>query len=789
MFLRESIRAAGTGAPALPDIRTIPPLAVMNHWASKGERVAAGTWACPTAYSMVTAGSFYPGKFSGGPNSRVDRQIRGGWLGWKDAPKTPGRALRFAPTCNRGVYVSSPHRNGRQTAVQPGQPRQFCRGGLDAAAASVIALAVLLSSCSGQPGSSSNDTPPPAPPAESVAENPAPVVPGGALNVPDGAVPEGVEVQTFTGGAPELPTDAISVADPIDLTTSTGQQPDGPVTLSYPYDPAEVPEGIDPADIYGIGTYNEQTQTWEPLPVTFDPDTPPVELLAASVATSSETESTEGTATEQLDPISAAPVGQTLAEVASDTAPMVEAWADVDPTSLGTMSAELDSFSWKWPSFWPADDVATATAQLIGEIAGKRVPGPECTSENTRVPAWAVPNVDDTDGAALRTCAEADPADPDRLVIQIVNNRSYGQVLELPVAPAFSYVEAPDDPGALFVKKVMDAGHDEVSPAPEEGQVDAATATALYLPPLSKASVGFDRDSFAPGDTNVTFEADLTYDSIALEYMSYSLSALLEAPVLERMVGPFIAACGASLTEVPEEGEAYATDFDLGDGRDWVLSSAPCLQKALDVGVKAKVLDGRKGSQVKMVHQALGRAGVYAAVWSAANDAADLIVDQALIPGSHIFSVRVKAGPRFPATETQAQPFLGTWTGPVDQPSSSVRYSVEATVSWNPQEDRLVTTVAYPELECAGKWVRGWIDASGRLRSEEIITQQTPSRRPYNCIDTNITLTPPDPGAPLRSAAPGSMGYQCGGGFITGRCVGNLTRQGGVQPAQPTPLD
>lgn len=499
---------------------------------------------------------------------------------------------------------------------------------------------------------------------------------GGVLLVPKDAVPEGAKVETSTVNPPELPTGLSSIAEPVDLSLDTGDQPLEPVTLSYPYDPARVPEDLTPEEVFGVSTYDEATQAWEPLEVAFD-------------------------------------------------------------VRAKTMTATVPSFSWKWS--WQIDWAAMGAqvGQSIGELVGKRADPPVCESPN-RLPSWASAFTDDEPAVAVRTCAEGDPEDADVAVVQIVNNRPYGMVLSSPIDLAWSWHETPTDQAVLFASLVMDS---------------ALGKNQMYLPPLSRASIGIARGEPA----NAIFTAEPTWASVFLDVASQAVTAVVNGQVLKQVVGPFGSACLRPLV-------AKGTALDLtsiATYRDYLAESLPCLEKGVLAAVAAGELDRFKATKVSSVYKQLGRASKILLIGDAAINAADMLADQLIVAGPNTFSVLIRSEESGDAesdtspddvlgsvTSAQAKPFLGTWTGPVDQPGSN-EYSNRTVLKL--VNGKLRGSVTYPGLECSGTLAR--FRMSGRtLEAVETINHDPLS----TCIDVvDLRFTPAGPDRLSYEALPG----------------------------------
>lgn len=535
----------------------------------------------------------------------------------------------------------------------------------------VVALVALslLGACTGASSSGNplvRSTPTP---TESVTS----LTGGGELTVPSAAVPEGATLQTSTAGAPEVPDGLRGLSAPVDITFDSGEQPLEPVTLSFPYDPEAVPEGTDPAETFGISTFDEATRSWEPLSVDFDP-------------------------------------------------------ADA------TMTTELQTFSWKWP--WQVDWVGIGASinQVVGELVGKRAGGAKCVS-GVDTPDWVNVVVANDPALAIRTCAEGDPNSADVAVVQFVNNRPYGMVVTSPVGFDWAWRDDVTD----IAPMVTAAGFDGVL---EDNQ--------LYVPGRTRASFGFRDD----GWTSAEVTAEPSQATLVAEVAAHALISFLGEAVAKKMVGPFAGKCVAPLLTDENPPDLLSADTV----RDWLLGSSGCLQEALSAAVAEGLLDSASASRVGKTYRALGRFGYYSAAFQTEWNALDLVVDQFLVDGPNTFTLFATAGDII--TEEAVAPFLGTWSGPIDQPRSK-KYSNVTTLTY---DGVLSGTVRYPGLGCSGRLSRFRIKGDSLLATEKITKDPR-----WTCVEVVRLRFTPQPG--------GALSYETLG-FNPGNATGILNRLG-----------
>ncbi|MCW3011409.1 MAG: hypothetical protein JWO90_1813, partial [Solirubrobacterales bacterium] len=149
--------------------------------------------------------------------------------------------------------------------------------------------------------------------------------------------------------------------------------------------------------------------------------------------------------------------------------------ATFDATT-GILSASLEHFSsWK---FWEWDwaSIGAAVSQNVLQVAGARTGGPDCSQRGPQ-PEWVgmVVGAEDGDGLVVRACVGSE--NDDTLVIELTNNRPYGLWLDYGGAPIqFGWHESGKNASDLVRNLLGDYG--------------LLGRDGLYLPPLSKASVG-----------------------------------------------------------------------------------------------------------------------------------------------------------------------------------------------------------------------------------------------------------------------------------------------------------
>ena len=167
---------------------------------------------------------------------------------------------------------------------------------------------------------------------------------GAVLIIPPGAMPPGTKVRATYGGEPLGNWNQMKpIAAPVELVSDPPNAIHGLLTLEFPV-PA-TPAGVDPADLYGVSTFDPATQTWIPYTSTFD-------------------------------------------------------------RARNKVVALIPHFSWWNPFSWDWVGIGARVNQGVGQVVGRRAGPPACTSGP---PAWvaSLPGVSSDAAVAVRSCAQA----------------------------------------------------------------------------------------------------------------------------------------------------------------------------------------------------------------------------------------------------------------------------------------------------------------------------------------------------------------------------------------------
>lgn len=167
---------------------------------------------------------------------------------------------------------------------------------------------------------------------------------GAALIIPPGAMPPGTKVRATYGGEPLGNWNQMKpIAAPVELVSDPPNAIHGLLILEFPVPAA--PAGVDPADLYGVSTFDPATQTWIPYTSTFD-------------------------------------------------------------RARNKVVALIPHFSWWNPFSWDWVGIAARVNQDVGQVVGRRAGPPTCTSGP---PAWValLSGVSSDAAVAVRSCAQA----------------------------------------------------------------------------------------------------------------------------------------------------------------------------------------------------------------------------------------------------------------------------------------------------------------------------------------------------------------------------------------------
>lgn len=340
-------------------------------------------------------------------------------------------------------------------------------------------------------------------------------------------------------------------------------------------------------------------------------------------------------------------------------------WIEVETTvdvSKAVIRARAPHFSWwaPWTLDWAA--IGASVNQNVGQLIGKRAGPPEC-HRGTRHPDWvaAVVGVSDADALAIRGCVEGEG---DLLVVELVNNRPYGQVLTYGSPVQFGWREAGDSLSDKARNAIMTA---------------VLGDKKLYLPPKGRATVGIKKLELGK---MVNFHAGLSTATMLGDLVTMMAPKLLEKAGA-RFASPLAAACGAKLfTTIPPEEVGNA-----GDAREQLFDSLGCVEQAFYKGVEKGLFNRTEVGQLVDALDALKSANLVGRIITAYDvewKLLDLYVDTHLVPAvpglGYGFSVRAKApsypdAPPVPSTEPTRRP---------EPPSRPVASQLSVELSENP---------------------------------------------------------------------------------------------------------
>lgn len=200
--------------------------------------------------------------------------------------------------------------------------------------------------------------------------------------------------------------------------------------------------------------------------------------------------------------------------------------------------------------------------QDFGELVGTRAGAARCPTD-VRLPNWVSDvSVTNDANAPLRGCVRSEG---NTVAIELVNNRPYGVVVSFGVPVAWAWAER----GASLV----DMGVGAATPPPSDG---------LYLPALSRGSVGINRGDWA----SANFLARPRWYTIGLDVL---LDVLSVAKVADAK-GAITAITKALTGDCARLLLTTDATTDPANLVDAITASAPCLRDALSAAIQRGML-------------------------------------------------------------------------------------------------------------------------------------------------------------------------------------------------------
>lgn len=282
---------------------------------------------------------------------------------------------------------------------------------------------------------------------------------------------------------------------PIQLIANPPNSIHGLLFLEFPVPVSKITPGVDPAEQFGISTYDATTKTWTPFDSTYD-------------------------------------------------------------AARHMVIAEIPHFSWWNPFTWDFDSLFASVAQGFGQLTGARAGTAKCSGA---LPNWvkSLAGVSNDADVAIHSCGEAQG---NVLDIELVNNRPYGQILSYGNTVKWGWHDGASSVTDAALDRFMDAN---------------MLPTQLYLPPLTRASVGI----YQPRTTsNMIFHIGPTRISIGADFLFY---------LLGQGIGyiPDVGACASMDLEAP------LTDVSISALRDDLVAAAGCIEQDFTNLIKSGALD------------------------------------------------------------------------------------------------------------------------------------------------------------------------------------------------------
>lgn len=310
--------------------------------------------------------------------------------------------------------------------------------------------------------------------------------------------------------------------------------------------------------------------------------------------------------------------------------PASQTWSPV-PTKVNvkrkTLTATISHFSWWDDVVMKVSELSLDIHQTIGGWLGTRADAAKCTSDND-LPSWAHTVTDNGPEIPIRTCSEGDQQGD--AVVQIVNNRQYGMVLQYGGPVSFGWHESPSGAGAGIAAAIVD---------------EYMGPNELYLPPLSKASVGVPRSA----EGFHLFKAEVTPESTVGDMFALAFDGVGGIPgasdvATKLIAGKVVAKCnGFVKPKVDGSSASITADTYI----NYIGKVGDCATAALDDLRNNKVLEkidfGKLDSKLKL----LSKVGKYVSLAQVTDQFATYLRDVNFnLSNGGTFSVRVDPLPR-----------------------------------------------------------------------------------------------------------------------------------------------
>lgn len=294
--------------------------------------------------------------------------------------------------------------------------------------------------------------------------------------------------------------------------------------------------------------------------------------------------------------------------------------------------ALIPHFSWWNPFSWDFDKLFATVAQGFGQLVGTRAGQASCSGAP---PGWVASLAGITNDAdiAIRSCAQSQN---NILDVEMVNNRPYGQVMTYGSGVKWGWHESGSSAEDRALENFMNANMH-----PNE----------LYLPPLSRASVGI----FEPtAGSNTIFYIGPTPLSIGADFAFYAL--------------------GQDIGHIPDFGACYSMEFDapqndwsLSGLRDDLLAVLDCLEEQFPTLVASGALDNMSVGELSDLFNTIEGASLVAkgielaggVTWKIGDLIADWIVNHnsELGNGFSVLTIASSSAPTpVPTQQPQPQP-------------------------------------------------------------------------------------------------------------------------------------
>lgn len=305
-------------------------------------------------------------------------------------------------------------------------------------------------------------------------------------------------------------------------------------------------------------------------------------------------------------------------------------WPTTYDSARQMMVAQIPHFSWWNPTTWDWARIGARVNQDVGEVLGRRASAPAC--DGSGAPDWVnaatFAGISSDAALAVRSCFQSQG---NVLDVQITNNRPYGVVLTYGAPVKWGWHE----PGSSALEMTRNRLLDTLM-----------SPTELYIPPLSRASVGV---LPTPAGSHSAWRIGMTRESVVGEAVDLVSDLVGDLPKLD---------CATYLLGAPISEESKSPSAM----RDLLVDAGGCLKESMLNRVASGQEDTAKVTQLAARLDALKKASLVGRMWKVYGyewKIADIFVDQVWVGSGSLgggFSFNAKSGPAAVAPPTPVAP-------------------------------------------------------------------------------------------------------------------------------------